>query len=76
MRLNLVSFMTVCTDYPCVWWDILNEANSLQTSSIRISTTHLWTRWSKPWNRAVRLARSKRKVPLENVKSLLRFSAR
>ena len=56
--------------------NILNEADLVQTLLIKISTKHLWTRWSKPWNRAVRLARSKRRAPPERVKSLLRFSAR
>ena len=57
-------------------WDILDEVNSLQTSSIKTSATLLWTRWDKPWNRAVRLARSMREARLESVKSPLRFSAR
>jgi len=72
MRLSLVSFMTVCVGP----WNILDKADSLQTLSIKTSTTHLWTRWSKPWDRAVRLARSKREAPLENVKSLFGSSAR
>ena len=57
-------------------WGILDKANSLQTLSIKISTTHLWTRWRKPWDKAVRLARSKSKVLLESVKLLFRSLAR